>query len=60
MYEESVPAVATFAVPTTEDMAIDSVVDTVSIALPCIQVVAVVEPDTVFVSIVNDVGLGPL
>jgi len=40
MYEESVPAVATFAVPTTEDMAIDSVVDTVSIALPCIQVVA--------------------
>ena len=60
IYDESVPAVVTAATPTTDDIAITNVVTTNSIDLPCIQVVAVVEPETVFVSILNDAAFGPV
>jgi hypothetical protein len=58
--EVSFPAVVTLAVPTTEEIAMTSDVKTVSNALPCIQVVAVVEPETVFVSITNEAASAPL
>jgi hypothetical protein len=60
MNKESLPAVVTSAVPTTEEIAITSAAKTVWNARPCIQVVAVVEPETVFVSIANKAAFGPL
>jgi hypothetical protein len=48
------------AVPTTDEIAITNDVETFSIALPCIQLVAVVEPDIVFVSILNDAEFAPV
>jgi hypothetical protein len=56
----SLPAVVTSAVPTTEEIAMTSDVNTDSNALPCIQVVAVVEPETVFVSMANEAASAPL
>ncbi len=56
----SLPAVVTSAVPTTEEIAMTSDVKTDSNALPCIQVVAVVEPETVFVSMTNEAASAPL
>ena len=60
IYNELVPAVVTAAVPTTEEIAITNEIGTILIALPCIQVVAVDEPETVFVSTDNNAALGPL
>ena len=60
IYNVLLPAVVTSAVPTTEEIAITSDVKTVIIDRPCIQVVAVVEPETVFVSIANEEAFGPL
>ena len=56
----SLPAVVTSAVPTTEEIAMTKVVKTDSSDRPCIQVVAVVEPETVFVSMANEAASGPL
>ena len=58
--ELSVPAVVTAAVPTTGEMANTSIVKTYSIERPCIHVVAVVDPTTVFVSILKAAEVGPL
>ena len=60
IYEVLLPAVVTSAVPTTEEIAMTSDVTTNSIDRPCIQVVAVVEPETVFVSMANEAAFGPL
>jgi len=60
MNEVSLPAVVTSAVPTTGEIAMTSAVKTDSSARPCIQVVAVVEPETVFVSMANEAASGPL
>ena len=60
MKEVSLPAVVTSAVPTTEEIAITSDVKTDSSALPCIQVVAVVDPEMVFVSIASVAEVAPV
>lgn len=53
VYKLDVPVVATAAVPTTDDIAITNVVDTVCIERPCIHVVAVEEPEIVLTSALN-------
>lgn len=60
MYDVAVPAVATAAVPTTEEIATTNEVDTHSMARPCIQVVAVVEPEMVLGSTVNVSEVAPV
>lgn len=60
MYDVAVPAVATAAVPTTEEIATTNEVNTNSMARPCIQVVAVVEPEMVLGSMVNVAEVAPV
>ena len=60
IYVVVVPAVATAAVPTTEEIATTNDVATNSMARPCIQVVAVVEPEMVVGSIINEDEVGPV
>jgi hypothetical protein len=60
IYGLAVPAVVTAAVPTTDDTAITVVVSTVSIALPCIHVVAVVDPEIVLGSIAKVAEVAPV
>ena len=60
IYTSAFPAVVTSAVPTTGEIAITNDVETFSIARPCNHVVAVVEPEIVFGSIINDAEVGPL
>jgi hypothetical protein len=59
IYGLAVPAVVTAAVPTTEEMAMTSDVETYSMARPCIHDVAVVEPDIVLVSMLSEFESGP-
>jgi hypothetical protein len=60
VYKLDVPVVATAAVPTTDDIAITNVVDTVCIERPCIHVVAVEEPEIVLTSALNVNAVTPL
>lgn len=60
MYDVVLPAVVTAAVPTTEEIATTNEVETHSMARPCIQVVAVVEPETVLESMVNVADVAPV
>jgi hypothetical protein len=60
VYKLDVPDVATAAVPTTDDIAITNVVDTVCIERPCIHVVAVEEPEIVLTSALNVNAVAPL
>lgn len=55
----AVPAVVTAAVPTTEEIAKTNDVFTSLIARPCIQVVPVVEPEMVLLSIASEPEFGP-
>ena len=60
VYKLDVPVVATAAVPTTDDIAITNIVDTVCIERPCIHVVAVEEPEIVLASMLNVDDVAPL